>query len=77
MLSGAVLALVIAQVIGRRSARGPPEFATDGPGITAAGDAWTLDQLLGQARAGEVKAISALTRADGPGRQSTAPPSSR
>jgi len=60
-LGGALLALVIAQVIGGGRPATPPEFAADGPGITAAGKAWTLDELLGQARAGEVKAISALT----------------
>ena len=60
-LGSAILALVIAQVIGAGRPSTPPEFVTDGPGITAAGEAWTLDQLLGEARAGEVKAISALT----------------
>jgi cell division protease FtsH len=60
-LGGAVLAIVITQALGQSRQATAPDFAADAPAITAAGEAWTLDQLLAQARAGEIKTISALT----------------
>ncbi len=60
-IGGAIVALFLAQVLAGTRPTAPAGLAADTPAITATGEVWSLDELLGQARAGEVELISALT----------------
>ncbi len=62
-LTGAGLALLLTLGVVGRAATPVPVTGT--PTFTTAGDRWSLDQLLGAARTGEIDAISAMTPADG------------
>ncbi len=73
LLSGAGLALLLTGVFGGRSAGTAGPVTGSPPTFTTTGDRWTLDQVLGAARSGEIDAISAMTPANGTAVSAPAP----
>ena len=73
LLSGAGLALLLTGVFGGRSAGTAGPITGSPPTFTTTGDRWTLDQVLGAARSGEIDAISAMTPANGTAVSAPAP----
>src|SRR3990170_5312093 len=71
VLSGASLALLL--TVGPLSPASTAPVTGSTPTFTTAGDRWTLDQVLGAARNGQIDAISAMTPATGATMSAPAP----
>ena len=73
LLSGAGLALILTAGLGGGSTGSAGPVTGSPPTFTTTGDRWSLDQVLGAARSGDIDAISAMTPANGAAMGASAP----